>query len=56
MKVLTLLEHLATHAHYRVTLNELVNNQPVEIKQAFLLNDGMRLKRQLGPTNNSRPR
>lgn len=52
MDILTLLEHLANNAHYHSTIDQLVNDQPNDIKLAFLTNDASQLKNQLGDTSN----
>lgn len=52
MDILTLLEHLANNAHHRIMINELVNNQSIEIREAFLANNVAKLRNQLGDTEN----
>ena len=46
MDIVTIFEKLANSAHYRSRMNELIAEQPEEIKKAFLTNDGESLKKQ----------
>jgi len=48
MDTVKFLEQLAQNAHYRIELDELINDQPNEIKEAFRTNNPEMLKKQLG--------
>ena len=48
MQILSLLETLANNAHHRVSLVDCIKTQPENIQEAFLTNDGIKLKSTLG--------
>lgn len=50
MNILMFLEHLASNAHHRIAIKELVSDQPNEIKEAFLTNNVALLRKQIGDT------
>ena len=52
MDILSLLEHLAENTHFCANICELLELQPDKIKKAFLSNDAVSLKNQLGDTKN----
>lgn len=52
MHILSVLEELATNTPYRVDVNKLISNQPIEIKEAFKTKNSAQLKKQLGSTVN----
>jgi len=47
MDIVKFLEQLASNAHYRVNMMNLVGNLPEKIKNAFLMNDTESLKKQI---------
>lgn len=52
MDILTLLEHLANNVHHRIVIEELINCQPNEVKEAFLTNNVTQLRSHLGSARN----
>lgn len=48
MHTLTLLEKLATHAHYRIPVQDMISEQTPQIQIAFQTNDSSLLKTELG--------
>ena len=48
--LLSILEQLAKNTDYRINLNELLKNQPTEIKNAFLTSNEAEIKAQFGKT------
>lgn len=52
MNLITLLEQLASNVHNRTIIDELINAQPAEVKEAFQTNNAALLKNQLGEIKN----
>ncbi len=52
MNIITLLEQLATSTHHNISMGIVIKEQSVEVQKAFLTNDAMLLKNQLGCTLN----
>ena len=44
MQIISLLEKLATHAHFEIDLDELLTTLPAETKEHFLTNNASSLK------------
>lgn len=51
MNIMTLLEQLANSAHHKVSVEELISSQPLEIQNVFISNNGSQLKKILGNHN-----
>ena len=51
MKTVSFLEKLATTAHHRIDINHFLEKQPTQVKEAFLENNALLLKKQFGSEN-----
>jgi len=52
MSIISILETLATSAHYRISIPSLIESQPDAIQSAFFSRDSKQLKEQLGDVIN----
>lgn len=52
MKILNLLEQLANNVHHNIDITELLCGQSYEIQKAFLTNNSIKLRSQIGHTEN----
>ena len=52
MAIIVLLEQLASNAHHRMSIDQLISMQSNEVQKAFITNDAASLKSQLGNIKN----
>jgi hypothetical protein len=48
MHIIALLTKFAENAHHRISISEMIKNQPEDLRQAFLMNSNAKLRNILG--------